>query len=419
MVVYKFGGASVKDVEGIRNLAQIVKNAAIKLVVVVSALGKTTNALEKVVRMSVEKNPELNSAIDAIWDYHKSIIDNLLMPGSHLLHTLGDSVAWLKEFVSEPRSTDYDYIYDQVVSLGEVWSTRIIEEFLRASGVNSCWIDIRENLITDDRYRDANILWSESGRRIKTSVGSAGADVCVVQGFIGGTVSGLSTTLGREGSDYTAGVLANILDAERVEIWKDVPGILNADPGWMADACKLESISYKDAVEMSFSGAKVIHPKTIKPLQNKSIPLYVRSFINPDLPGTVISSNESSKDSVPVYVKKENQVLISLLPYDFSFVMGETLGKVFHLFYRHGIKTNLVQASAVSIAVCVDHDADRIARLTRDLKDEFSILYNENVEMISLRYYTDEAIKKVTGGRYVLLEQRTRKAIRFVIKAVE
>lgn len=278
---------------------------------------------------------------------------------------------------------------------------------------------MRETLITDDRYTDANILWAESERRIRYAVQSPGVDVWVMQGFIGGTVSGHSTTLGREGSDYTAGVVANMLDAERVDIWKDVPGILNADPGWMNDAIKLDNISYKEAVEMSFSGAKVIHPKTIKPLQNKSIPLFVRSFVLPELEGTVISSNISSKQSVPVFVRKENQVLISLLPVDFSFVMGENLGKIFHLFYRHGIKTNLVQASAVSIAVCVDNDFDRIEKLTIDLKDEFRILYNENVEMISLRYYTDEAVRKVTSGKNVLLEQRTRKAIRFVLKDEE
>ncbi|TFH34129.1 MAG: aspartate kinase, partial [Bacteroidia bacterium] len=310
----------------------------------------------------------------------------------------------------------YDYIYDQVVSLGEVWSTKIIDEYIRMIGIRSCWLDMREILITDDRYMDANILWSESERRIRNAVTFSSADVCILQGFIGGTVSGHSTTLGREGSDYTAGIVANMLDAERVDIWKDVPGILNADPGWMTDASKLDNISYKEAVEMAFSGAKVIHPKTIKPLQNKSIPLYVRSFVEPDREGTVISSNISNKQSVPVYVKKENQVLISLLPVDFSFVMGESLGRVFHLFYQHGIKTNLVQASAVSIAVCVDNDREQIERLIADLKDEFSILYNENVEIISLRYYTDESVKRVTEGKNVLLEQRTRKAIRFVMK---
>ena len=419
MVVYKFGGASIKDIEGIRNLAGIVSKSDPGLVVVVSALGKTTNALEEVARISAGKKGNIEDAIGGIWNYHVEITRGLFPSDSIVSDFMRDSFAWLKEFASNPKSKNYDYIYDQVVSLGEIWSTKIVDEYLRLSGIRSRWIDMRETLITDDRYTDANILWAESERRIRYAVQSPGVDVWVMQGFIGGTVSGHSTTLGREGSDYTAGVVANMLDAERVDIWKDVPGILNADPGWMNDAIKLDNISYKEAVEMSFSGAKVIHPKTIKPLQNKSIPLFVRSFVLPELEGTVISSNISSKQSVPVFVRKENQVLISLLPVDFSFVMGENLGKIFHLFYRHGIKTNLVQASAVSIAVCVDNDFDRIEKLTIDLKDEFRILYNENVEMISLRYYTDEAVRKVTSGKNVLLEQRTRKAIRFVLKDEE
>lgn len=417
MIVYKFGGASVKDVEGIKNLTEIVRASTVPLVVVISALGKTTNALEKVARIAAGEKGDADSIIDQIFIYHKSIIEELLPARSQSADLLADSVAWLHDFSALPGSTNFDFIYDQVVSLGEVWSTRIIEEWLSLNGLNCCWIDMREVLITDNRYRDANILWHETGVRLKGAVGSSGADICVVQGFIGGTLSGHSTTLGREGSDYTAGVVANIMDAGRVEIWKDVPGILNADPEWMKDARKLENISYKEAVEMSFSGAKVIHPKTIKPLQNKSIPLFVKSFLDPEQPGTIISTNKSSKESIPVFVKKEEQVLISLMPYDFSFVMGENLGKIFHLFYKHGIKTNLVQASAVSIAVCVDRDMERISNLTSALKDEFSVLYNDNVEMVSLRYYDQEAIRRVTEGKTVLLEQRTRKAIRFVIKS--
>ncbi|MEZ5000356.1 MAG: aspartate kinase [Bacteroidales bacterium] len=282
-----------------RNLAGIVGRAGEKLVVVISAFGKTTNALEEVARKAHERDYPASELINRIEDNHNSIIEELLPDGSSASGYLADSFARLREFVNDPGSRDYDFIYDQVVSHGEIWSTRIIEEYLRSTGIRSCWMDIRELLITDDRYRDANILWSESTRNISKAVKMSDADVCVVQGFIGGTVSGHSTTLGREGSDYTAGVVANILDASRVEIWKDVPGILNADPGWMTDTHKLDFISYKDAVEMTFSGAKVIHPKTIKPLHNKGIPLFVRSFISPGEPGTEISSNESGKQSVP------------------------------------------------------------------------------------------------------------------------
>jgi aspartate kinase len=415
MIVYKFGGASVKDAGAIRNLYNIVSGAEVPLVVVVSALGKTTNALEKVVRYGDKRAPEVNMAIDSVLDYHLQVAEELLGKGSMASAWISDSVAGMRDLLSVSSDRGPDWLYDQIVSLGEVWSTKIVEEYLRKKGLRSSWVDMREVLITDDRYRDANIIWSESERRLRSVIKKENTDLFVMQGFIGATASGNSTTLGREGSDYTAAIVANILEAERVVIWKDVPGVLNADPGWMSDATLLESISYKEAVEMSFSGAKVIHPKTIKPLHNRGIPLYVRSFLQPENPGTVISSNESRPESVPVFVRKENQVLLSLLPNDFSFVMGESLGKIFHLFYRHGIKTNLVQASAVSIAVCVDNDSDRIDALTSDLQGEFSILYNKDVEMISLRYYTEDAIRKVTEGKRVLLEQRTRKSVRYVI----
>jgi aspartate kinase len=415
MIVYKFGGASVKDAGAIRNLYSIVSGAEVPLVVVVSALGKTTNALENVVRYGGKGAPEMDIAIDSVLDYHMQVAEELLGEGSRAAAWINDSVAGMRDLFSMAAGRGNAWLYDQIVSLGELWSTKIIEEYLRKMGLRSSWIDMRELLITDDRYRDANVIWSESERRVRSVIKKDDVDIFVMQGFIGATASGNSTTLGREGSDYTAAIVANILEADSVVIWKDVPGVLNADPGWMSDATLLDSISYKEAVEMSFSGAKVIHPKTIKPLHNRGIPLYVRSFLQPDGAGTVISSNESRPESVPVFVRKENQVLLSLLPNDFSFVMGESLGRIFHLFYRHGIKTNLVQASAVSIAVCVDNDSDRIDALTSDLQGEFRILYNKDVEMISLRYYTEDAIRKVTEGKRVLLEQRTRKSVRYVI----
>jgi aspartate kinase len=415
MIVYKFGGASVKDAAAIRNLYNIVSGAKVPLVVVVSALGKTTNALENVVGHGGKGAPGMESAIDSVLAYHMQVAGELLGEGSMAAAWINDSVAGMRDLFSMAAGRGNSWLYDQVVSLGELWSTKIVEEYLRKMGIRSRWIDMRELLITDDRYRDANVIWSESERRVRSAVKRDDAELFVMQGFIGATASGNSTTLGREGSDYTAAIVANILEAESVVIWKDVPGVLNADPGWMSDATLLDNISYKEAVEMSFSGAKVIHPKTIKPLHNRGIPLYVRSFLQPDSPGTVISSNESRPESVPVFVRKENQVLLSLLPNDFSFVMGESLGRIFHLFYRHGIKTNLVQASAVSIAVCVDNDSDRIDALTSDLQGEFRILYNKDVEMISLRYYTEDAIRKVTEGKRVLLEQRTRKSVRYVI----
>ena len=313
----------------------------------------------------------------------------------------------------------YDFEYDQIVSYGEIWSTIIVGEYLRKSIPDVCWCDIRENLITDDRYRDANVLWNESTNRLRSIFNFTKERIYITQGFIGGTVTGSTTTLGREGSDYTAAIIANILDAECVVVWKDVPGILIADPKWLADAYKLDELSYKEAVEMSFSGAKVIHPKTIKPLQNKNIILYVRSFIDPEEKGTVIKVDTAGKRMMPVFIKKEDQILISILPKDFSFVMGDNLSMIFHAFITHGIKVNLVEASAVSIDVCVDDERSKIDELLNDLKEEFSAVYKENVELLSIRNYTLEAIERILKNRNILLEQKTRSTVRFVVRSEE
>jgi aspartate kinase len=292
----------------------------------------------------------------------------------------------------------------------------IVAEYLRKSGINAAWVDIRKALLTDDRYRDANILWKESTNMIRAAFDFRKFPLYVTQGFIGSTAAGWSTTLGREGSDYTAAILASMLDAGSVTVWKDVPGVLNADPKWLNDARKMEEISYKEAVEMTFSGAKVIHPKTIKPLHNKNIPLHVRSFIDPDEPGTIVKADATLKKVMPVFIRKENQLLISILPKDFSFVMGDNLSRIFHTFIKHGIKVNLVEASAVAIDVCVDDERPKIESLLVDLETEYSSFYNENVEMLTIRHYTPEAIIRITSGREILLEQRMRSTVRFVVR---
>ena len=314
------------------------------------------------------------------------------------------------------KKSEYDFDYDQVVSYGEVWSTLIVAEYLIKMGFEAEWVDIRKNLLTDDRFRDANILWEESSVRVNTLFNFLNHKIYVTQGFIAGTAKGETSTLGREGSDYTAAVLANMLNAESVTVWKDVPGILNADPKWMDDALKLEEMSYREAVEMTFSGAKVIHAKTIKPLQNKDIPLFVKSFIDPSEQGTVIKADAAIRKMIPVFIRKEDQILISIVPRDFSFVMGDNLGMIFHSFMMLGIKVNLVEASAVSLDVCVDDERSRINKLLSDFKQEFSVVYNENVEMLTIRHFTAEAVNKITAGREILLEQKTRSTVRFVVR---
>ena len=418
MIVYKFGGASVKDADGIRNLKEIVAATKENLVIVVSAFGKTTNALEKVLKTWMSGDESYKDFLDDIYSYHLSVAEELFPSGNSGKSKIDISFARLEEYLKTSKRAGYDYEYDQTVSYGEIWSTIIVATFLKNSGLKAEWIDIRGNLITDDRYRDADILWNESTARVKSVFNFKGTDIYVTQGFIGSTISGQTTTLGREGSDYTAALLANMLDAEKVVVWKDVPGLLNADPKWLSDASRLEEVSYREAVEITFSGAKVIHPKTIKPLHNKNIPLHVKSFLVPEEAGTIIKSDTALKHGLPVFVKKEDQIMISILPKDFSFAMGENLSRIFYLFIQHGIKVNMVEASAISIDVCIDDDRTRVESLIDDLKTEFTAAYNDNVEMLSIRHYTPEAIERITSGREMLLEQRTRSSVRFVVRKI-
>ena len=413
---YKFGGASVKDAAGIKNLAKIVSKEKGNLVIVVSAFGKTTNSLEVVLKAWLQNDENFSGLLDAVYKKHIDVVyelfDNVTIPKS----AVDISFSKLRDYLLTEEKGEYDYEYDQVVSYGEIWSTIIVAAYLKSLGFKSEWVDIRKYLITDDRFRDANILWVESTARIKNVINFSKADIFVTQGFIGGTVADQITTLGREGSDYTAAILANMLDAEKVVVWKDVPGILNADPKWFPDALKLAEISYKEAVEMTFSGAKVIHPKTIKPLHNKSIPLHVRSFVLPDEAGTIISSSAKPEKIIPIYVKKENQILISILPKDLSFILGDHLSQIFHVFMIHGVKVNLVHASAVSIDVCVDDERSKIELLIDDIKKDHDLRYNENVEMLTVRHYNDESVKRITTGKRILIEQRTQRTVRFVVQ---
>ncbi len=416
MKVFKFGGASVKDASGIKNLAEIVSKGNGNLIIVVSAFGKTTNALEKALKLWIAGDESYTGHIYDIYTYHTSIAADLFPEGNSAKGAVDISFSRLNEYMKSHTGSDYDFEYDQIVSHGELWSTIIVDAYLRSIGLKTEWIDIRGNLLTDDRFRDANILWNESNARVGKTFSFRNTDIYVTQGFIGSTVAGQTTTLGREGSDYTAAILANLLDAEMVVVWKDVPGLLNADPKWLPDAVKLDEISYREAVEMTFSGAKVIHPKTIKPLHNKNIPLVVKSFILPAGEGTVIKSDTSVRHGLPVFIRKENQIMVSILPRDFSFVMGDNLSRIFYLFTGHGIKVNLVEASAISINVCLDDERPKVESLIEDLKADFTIIYNENVEMLTIRHYTPGAVTRITENREILLEQRTRSTVRYVVR---
>jgi len=417
MKVYKFGGASIKDAAGIKNLLDIVSKEPSELIIVVSASGKTTNALENILDKWFVGDPIYTELIDKLLEYHFKILHELLFePESDAVAYVFATFEAIKDQLKSGKKENYDFEYDQLISFGESLSVIMVNEYLKTRVDRLEVVDIRDCIITDNRYRDANILWDKSVIRANSSFNFLNSRIYLTQGFVGATVEGFTSTLGREGSDYTAAVLANMLNAESVTVWKDVPGILNADPVWMDEAQLLEEISYREAVEMTFSGAKVIHPKTIKPLHNKKIPLYVRSFINPSSGGTVIKSDAVLKRVIPVFIKKENQILISIIPRDFSFVMDENLSRIFHVFMQHGIKVNLVEASAVSIDVCVDDERRRIDALIENMNLEFALVYNENVEMLTIRHYTQDAVNKITEGREILLEQRMRSTVRFVVR---
>jgi len=418
MLIYKFGGSSLGNAEGISNITDIVKKAPENLVVVVSALGKTTNALERVVkRHMVGDTRQAGKELETIRKFHHTIVSDLFGSADNEIgKELNKSFCNLVEFMKKVPSSGHDQIYDQIVSMGELWSTRIVALWLIKNEIPVRWIDIREYLKTDNIFRDAHVDWQVSGSLINKEFNNPGSERLITQGFIGGTSDGLSTTLGREGSDYTAAILAYVLDAGKVVIWKDVPGVMSADPAIFPDAEKLDELSYHEALEMAYYGAKVIHPKTIKPLYNKNIPLYVKSFNLPDEPGTIIHMVDHPLDLVPVYVIKPDQMLVSVAPKDYSFIVEESLGKIFSLFNIYRICVNLIQNSAVSVTVCVNQTNGQVYKVIDELKKDFEVRFNEEVELVTIRYYNREAIDKMTRGRRVLLEQMSRLTAQLVLK---
>ncbi len=416
MKVFKFGGASVRNAEGIINLFNIVSEENGRLVVVVSAFGKTTNALEQLHLAWRKRDPVSQSLLGEISDYHLRIAEQLFAAGSPEIQEVRSLFREFGVFLQQQKPKGFDHDYDMIVSNGEIWSTFIVEAYLRSQGLHSAWADARKLIITDDRHCDAGVLLDESHHAAVKCIDFSKADLFVTQGFIGATVNGEVTTLGREGSDYTAALIANLLDAAEVVVWKDVPGIMNADPDWIPSAVTLPHISYLEAVEMTYSGAKVIHPKTIKPLHNKKIPMLVKPFADRLAAGTLISDDAPQGGMCPVFVKKDGQMLLSLIPKDLSFVMGDNLAGLFHLLAKTGLKVNLVQTGAVSINICVDHEEPKISGLLEELRKDYTILYNDGAEMLTVRHCTPEAVAQVTGSREVLLSQSTRNTVRLVVR---
>ncbi|MFM7595511.1 MAG: aspartate kinase [Flavobacteriales bacterium] len=420
MKVFKFGGASVKDAEAIRNVGSILLRYELEpILVVVSAMGKTTNNLESCLRFLIAQD-QLNyyHTVDELRAFHEDIAGELFHnEHSKVFRFIDDQFEQLKNKFEKTLSDQRAYEYDQIVSLGEVLSSFIINEYILELGLKSAWLDARRLIRTDNHYQEANVNWEKSEALINSEIASiSNTRTFITQGFIGHTPEGFSTTLGREGSDYSAAIFAFCLNASEVTIWKDVPGMLNADPKYFENTQLLSKISYREAIELAYFGASVIHPKTIKPLQNKGIPLFVKSFISPDEPGTTIQSEGGNDHLIPSFIVKKNQVLITISSADFSFINEDALAKIFEIFYSNRIKINLMQNSALNFSVLVDGEKVHMETLIAQLRPTFNCKYNEEVELVTIRHYNQATIHQMISGRDVLLEQRSRQTARFVIR---
>ncbi|MDA3817695.1 MAG: aspartate kinase [Prolixibacteraceae bacterium] len=417
MQVFKFGGASVKDAKSLKNMASIISGYDDKLVVVVSAMGKMTNAFEDLVKAYFKGDALKWDKFNLIKNFHNQIIDGLFESNDEIYPVIDALFFKIEDRLSRMPSLNFDFEYDQLVSYGEILSTTIISYYLNKEEISNKWIDIRFLLRTDDNWREANVDWELSGKLIPETLNFKDERLYITQGFIGATTSDLTTTLGREGSDYTAAILGHVLEAEQVVVWKDVPGILNADPQYFEHPRKIASMTYREAVELTFFGAKVIHPKTIKPLENSGIPLHVRSFLKPDAKGTIIGSDESEKPGkqIPVYIMKTRQVLITISQPDFSFMNEESMAWIFAAFSELRMKINMIQQSALNLSISTDIPEHGVLQLVERLAESFEVRYNDGLELITIRHYTPEAIEAEIDHRNVYLEQKTRNTARFLV----
>lgn len=417
MKVFKFGGASVKDAEAVKNIGVILKDYSDDLLVVISAMGKTTNALERLLGFWILGNyQDAMKEINMVRDYHLKIAQALIDDPKHALFGELEAIfSGMERKMKDTPSASYNQEYDQLVSLGEILSTIIVSNYLNYIGITNEWTDARQFLKTDGTFREGRVDWDISDKLIRQKFSFNPQHLYITQGFIGSTLNHLTTTLGREGSDYTAAILAYVLSAESVTVWKDVPGVLNADPKWFDDTIRLEKLSYLDAIELAYYGTSVIHPKTIQPLKNKEIPLYVRSFLNPKDPGTLIGKCNNDQ-LIPSFIFKMDQVLIHIHPTDFSFIAEDNLEKIFRCFAGYGLRINLMQNSAVSFNVCVNNDLTRIPQVLAALEKDFGISSTAGLELITIRYYDDQTINRVLVNKELLLTQKMQKTIQMIVR---
>jgi aspartate kinase len=418
MQVFKFGGASVKDAEGVKNLAKIVQNyPQNNLLIVISAMGKMTNKLEELAWAYIKGDEIMHQLFDEIKNFHFEIIHTLFKDQKNPIYNeVANTFVEIEWLLEEEANDSPSYLYDQIVSIGELISTKIVAAYLNLVGIFSIWTDARNYIQTDNNYRDANVLWDKTEQEILKHLPSfLDKGIVVTQGFIGSTSENFTSTLGREGSDYSAAIFCACLNGESLTIWKDVPGVLNADPKWFDETEKIDQLSYHDAIELTYYGATVIHPKTIKPIENKGIPLYVRSFLAPEMEGTVIT-NVKTPLPVPSFIFKVNQVLISIFPKDFSFIIEENLSDIFNIFHKNKVKVNTMLNSAISFSVSVDDDEEKIKLLIADLSETFKVKYNKGLELVTIRYYNQQTIDRVIVNKDVLLEVKSRHTCQIVMK---
>ncbi len=413
MKVFKFGGASVRDAGGVKNVLKVLEGEGInEKLIVISAMGKTTNALEEVVKDYLQKG-QFNDALQPVKEYHREILLGLFENKDHTAFAqVRDIFKELENFLLHNRSTNYDFVYDQVVIYGELLSTNIVSTYFSSRGIKNDLLDARNCIRTDSTYRDAQVQWDETQAQIKLKV--IPKSLTITQGFIGGDPNNFSTTLGREGSDYTAGIFAYCLNADSVTIWKDVPGVLNADPRAFENPHLLEQISYEEAIELAFYGASVIHPKTLQPLQRKEIPLFVKSFLNPGNPGTAVRKGQPILPKIPCFIVKKDQVLISLSSLDFSFILEKNISEIFSLFHKYQIKVDLIQNSAISFSVCIDNKFNNLEKLINHLKATFRVSYNTGVSLYTIRHFDEKAVEALEKDKKILLKQTTRETVQLV-----
>ena len=416
MRIFKFGGASVKDADGVKNVFDVLQKVGNEdVLIVISAMGKTTNALEIVIKNYFEKSNEFHASLQEVRKYHNQILLDLFDDEEHdVFFAVNSHFADLEYFLRSNKSPNYNFVYDQVISYGEIVSTTIVSYYFNHQGLKNNWIDVRNFIKTDATYRDANVDWEQTQKLISKGIKKKALNI--TQGFLGSDENNFTTTLGREGSDYTAAIFAYCLSAESVTIWKDVPGVMNADPRYFENAILLNQISYREAIELAFYGASVIHPKTLQPLQKKEIPLFVKSFINPLLPGTSVSKGADLEPKACCFIVKKNQLLISLSSIDFSFIMEENISEIFALLHKFKIKVSLIQNTAISFSICIEDKFGNFNELKTILSKKFKVSYNENVSLYTIRHFSKEAAEMVEKDKTVLVKQISRETMQIVTK---